>query len=217
MSASTSVVPDNPLDERDDLVPVDAAVRQSQPCRARHPEEPADLRLRGGARVAAGAKPHVGRRVELDRLRRDALAEDDTEQLGGRENVAQRLVGAFERDATALADRLEAMVVGERLEQPERLERAGRRVGGVLDPDALERVLEHRQVEPDVVRDEHRVAEAAPGARPRCRRTRRRSATSSCGDPVHGGRLCRNLPRRPDEPRVPPRLDPVRVELNQRE
>ena len=54
------------------------------------------------------------------------------------------------------------MVVGERLEQPERLERARRRRRGVLDPGAREGVLEHGQVESDVVGDEDRVTEKRP-------------------------------------------------------
>ena len=41
------------------------------------PEEPADLRLRRGPGVAAGAEAMVGRVVELDRLGRDALVEHD--------------------------------------------------------------------------------------------------------------------------------------------
>ena len=156
--------------------------------------------------------------VELDRLGRDALGEHDPQQLGGRENVAQRLVGALERDSAALADRLQAMVVGERLEQPERLERAGGRRGAVVDPCALERVLEHRQVEADVVGDEHRVAEAAPGARTAMSEKDGASATSAADDPVHRGRLGRNLAATAGRAVVyRAGLDAVRVELDERE
>ena len=207
---------DDTVHEGDGLFPVDASVRQSQAGRAGQAEETTDLRLRCGARVAARAESHVCGRVELDRLRRDALGENDTQQLGGREDIAQRLVGVVEGDPAALADRLQAMIVGERLEQPERLERARGLLRGVRDPDALERVLKHGQVETDVVRDEYGVTEARPELEGNVGKGR--CIGNVVGrDAVHGGCLRRNLPRRPDEPGVPPRLRTVRIELDQRE
>ena len=67
--------------------------------------------------------------VELHRLGRDALVEQHPQQRDGGEHVADRLVGIVQLDPAPLADRLQAVVVGERLEQPGRLERAGDRDG----------------------------------------------------------------------------------------
>ncbi len=71
----------------------------------------------------------------------------------------ERVVGVLEHDAAPLADRLAADGRRERLEQPERVERARDPGGPVVDPGAREGVLEHRQVEGGVVRDEHGAVE----------------------------------------------------------
>ena len=80
-------------------------------------------------------------------------------ELDRRQHVAQRVVGAMEHDSAAFADRLQPVVLGERLEEPERLEGAGDAVRNVFDPCSSERMLEQREVEARVVRDEDRVAE----------------------------------------------------------
>ena len=160
-------------------VAVDAAVGIEQTCRARQAEHPADLPLRRRTRVAARAQPHEGRVVELDGLRRNPLVEEHPQERGGREHVAQRVVGVLEDDASPLADRLEAMIVRERLEQPERVERAGDAGGVVLDAGARERVLEHREVEARVVRDEDGAVEQREQLRRRSRRSAAPTATSS--------------------------------------
>ena len=59
-----------------------------------------------------------------------------------------------EGNAPPLTDQLEAMIGGERLEQPECVERAGDRGRQILDASSQERMLQHGEVEACVVCDE---------------------------------------------------------------
>ena len=154
--------------------------------------------------------------VELHRLRCDALVEEHAQKRGRCEHVAQGFVRVLENDAVPLADRLQAMVSGERLEQPERVERARHADGAVVDAGARERVLEHRQVEAGVVRDEHgAVEELEQLARDLAEAWR--GGDVLVADPVHRRRLGRDRTRGPNEPRESGGLDAVRVEPHDRE
>ena len=199
------------LDERDDLVAIDAAAEIQQACRACHAEHPADLALRGSPGVAAGAQPQERRRGEFHRLGCNALVEEHAEERRGRERVAQCVVRIPISDAAAVADRLQAMISGERLEQPEPVERARHPDGVVVDARERERVFEHRQVERGVVRDEHgAIDQLVQLACDLIERWRRRNVLVA--DPVHRRRLGRDRSRGTNEPRVPGALDAARVE-----
>ena len=97
--------------------------------------------------------------IELHGLRRDALVEEHPQQRDRCAHVAHRIVRVGQHHPTPVADRLQPMVVGERLEEPERLERARDRAGPILDRLPGERVLQHPEVEARVVGDEDRIAE----------------------------------------------------------
>ena len=126
------------LDERDDLVAVDAAVGIEQACRACHAEH-----------SCGSAAPVAGRVSPRERSRMNAAWSSSTvsgampsSRRSTRRSAAvasaslERVVRVRERDAAPLADRLEAVVLGERLEQPERVERARDSGGAVLDAGA---------------------------------------------------------------------------------
>ncbi len=154
------------------------------------------------------AKPHVGAVVEFDGLRGDPLGEQDPEELHGREHVPTRVVRVVERDAVPLADRLEPVAPLARLEQPERVERARDASGAVADPGARERVLEEREIEIRVVRDEDGAVEQRQQL-PRELGEARRNGDGSVVDPVHGGRLRGDRPRRAHEAREAVELETV--------
>ena len=126
------------------------SARPSEPVRparrARAKTRP-DLWLRGRACIAAGAKPHESVEVEPRRFRRQAAVEENPDQRGGRVSVAHRVVGVVELHAVPGAERLEPVIVGERLEHPERIQSAGDRSRPVLDSGGLEGGLEHGEVE----------------------------------------------------------------------
>ena len=62
--------------------------------------------------------------VKLDRLWREALVEKDAKERSRGNDITQGVVRVAECDAAPGADRREAMVVGERLEQAERVQGA---------------------------------------------------------------------------------------------
>ena len=116
-------------------------------------------------------------------------------------------MGLGEHDPVPLAERVEPVGVGQRLEQAESVEGAGDGRRAVDDADAREPVPEHREVERRVMGDEHRVLEQTEQLT--CELDEgRRTGDVGIRDPVHRGRAGRDRLRRPDEPRPAERLRP---------
>src|SRR4051794_36011017 len=98
------------------------------------------------------------------------------------------------------------MVSRERLEQPERVERARHSDGAVVDSNTRERVLKHAQVEGRVVRDEHRSVEEYAQLEGDLTEGWR-GCNVVVADPVHSRSLGWDRPRRADESRESGCLD----------
>ena len=188
------------------------AARQDEARGACQPEHPADLPLRGGPGVAARAEPQERRVVELHRLGCDALGEEhaaEARPLRARRSSAS-CASSSRMPCRSQID-CRRWSAGERVEQSERVERARHADGAVVDPRARERVLEHRQVEAGVVRDEHGAVEQLEQLGSDLGEARR-GGNVLVADPVHRRCLGRDRTRGTNEPREPGGLDAVRIE-----
>ena len=106
----------------------------------------------------------------------------------------------------------QAMVLGERLEQPERVERARHSGGAVVDAGARERVLEHRAGRTAALCATNTAPSSSSSSSRAISPKRGARGDVLVADPVHRGRLGRDRTRGANEPREPARLDAVRVE-----
>ena len=135
--------------------------------------------------------------LELDRLGRKSGSEDEPQEHGGRERVAEGVV-RVELDVVSDTERLEVVRRRKRFEQPERFEGAGDGRRPVLDAYHGEIVFQHREVEARVVGDEDRAFEEHEKLEGKLGE-RRRARDVGVGNAVHSGGLWRDRLRRSDE------------------